>query len=119
MECEFSGIPIPSTVDWTRNGVRVTNGIVLGSNTSRLSIPSLNESAIYQCHVENKYGRDSRTVFLCAVEQEGREGCMCMKERERGREGGRGRERERGRKEGGRERGVDGVNYVCYLHVVV
>ena len=49
---------------------------------------------------------------------------VCMKERkEGGREGeerrGRGRERERGEKEGEGERGVDGVNNVYYLHVVV
>ena len=80
LECEFSGIPIPSTVEWTRNGVDM-NEIILESNSSNLSVPILNESAVYQCHVENMYGKDSQTVFLCAVEQEGsgREStCMCV-----------------------------------------
>ena len=72
LECEFNGIPTPITVDWTRDGVSITNGILQRNNTSTLTIPSLTESAIYQCHVENIYGKDSQSVFLCAVEQEGK-----------------------------------------------
>ena len=80
LECEFSGIPIPGTVEWTRDGVSVTDGIIQTlSSISNLTVPTVSESGIYQCHVENVHGRDSQTVFLCAAEQEGM--CLCVRER--------------------------------------
>ena len=70
LECEFSGIPTPNTVDWTRDGISITNQN-LNRNVSSVIVSDLSDSGIYQCHVENVYGKDSQTVFLCAEEQEG------------------------------------------------
>ena len=88
LECEVSGTPTP-TVEWTRDGVSITDEATQTLNSiSNLSVSTVtvSESGIYQCHVENVHGRDSRTVFLCFIEQEGRYDIQLVREREKARE---------------------------------
>ena len=43
----------------------------MNNNASSLTVRRDEMSSIYQCHVENVYGTDTRTVFQCTKREEG------------------------------------------------
>ena len=72
LTCHFTGVPTPSTVGWVQNGVPLTNGVFTNDSVTMVTIRDFQSSSVYQCHVENKYGHDIETVFLCLEVAEGR-----------------------------------------------
>lgn len=69
IRCEYTGVPIPSTVEWTQDGRVVQVGVVTDEGVSTLSVTSA--GSVYQCHVTNQYGRDTAFVYICSDEQGG------------------------------------------------
>ena len=69
IQCQFSGVPIPSVIQWTLNGEPVTVGVVNEGNVSTLSVSGVTSGGVYQCIVESMYGRDFASVYVCVEEQ--------------------------------------------------
>ena len=69
LKCEYSGVPTPSTVEWTLDGVNVSVGVVTEGGVSMLTLTGVTSGGVYQCHVRNQYGRDSASVYICLEEQ--------------------------------------------------
>ena len=69
IKCQFSGVPIPNKVKWTRDGSLVNVGVVTEGGVSTLSVIGFNTHDVYQCHVENEYGRDTASVYLCSIKE--------------------------------------------------
>ena len=65
IRCYFSGVPAPTRVEWTKDGIPITVGVVTDGTVSTLTVENLQPRAVYQCHVENIYGTDLSSVFLC------------------------------------------------------
>lgn len=69
IQCHFSGVPIPNTVEWTLNGIRITVGVVTGMGVSTLRVSDVRSDGVYQCTVGNLYGRDTGSISVCIEEQ--------------------------------------------------
>ena len=68
LQCQFGGVPIPSTVTWTVDGNTTTmEGVRIAANTSTLEVTDFQRTGIYQCHVNNLYGTASGGVTLCGT----------------------------------------------------
>ncbi len=77
LQCEYSGVPIPSTVEWTLDGEAVSVGVVTEGGVSKLNVEGVTSGGVYQCHVGNQYGRDSASVYIC-LEEQGTCTCVCV-----------------------------------------
>ena len=68
LQCQFGGVPIPSTVTWTVDSNTTTmEGVRIAGNTSTLEVTDFQRTGIYQCHVTNLYGTASGGVTLCGT----------------------------------------------------
>ena len=64
--CTADGFPVP-TINWTKNGVSVTDNVVKRGNTSTLTLVLNAQNTVndqYICSVENIRGIDSATFNL-------------------------------------------------------
>ena len=67
--CQFDGRPVPTAVEWYRDGVLVESGIFTTEFNSTLNLYNFRSTAVYQCHVTNIHGSDTASVFLCLQHQ--------------------------------------------------
>lgn len=74
LSCRFSGVPAPTNVGWVRDGVPLNDDVIINEYDTMVTVRNFQNSSVFQCYVENKYGYDIQAVFLCAEVIEG--GCI-------------------------------------------